>query len=248
MSDKSALSRRRPHASGLTLDPRTKIFAIIVVSWVVLSTSGNESAAVAVIRWALIAMPFALMLSSQIYGEALRYVVTFSIFSGLPVLVWRLISPGNVVLNITLMWLGAFSLILPGATCGIYALRTTTASEFLVAMQKMRCPDAVTIPAAIVFRFFPTVVEEYREIKIAMKMRGIGGIRQPIRMMEYRFVPLLVSVVSIGNELSKSAVTRALGSKKKRTSISQVRFKAVDSVVMLFLVLSFCTVLIEKIW
>ena len=115
-------------------------------------------------------------------------------------------------------------------------------------MQKIRCPDTINIPTAIVFRFFPTVVEEYRDIKSAMRMRGIGGLRQPLRMLEYRLVPLLVSVVSIGNELSKSAVTRALGSKRKRTSICEVKFKAIDGVAMLLLMACLCVVLAGKVW
>ena len=197
MSDHMVIRRRGRRAGSLALDPRTKILVIIVVSWVVLSTSGNESGTVAAIRWALISLPF---------------------------------------------------LLLPGATCGVYALRTTTASEFLVSMQKIRCPDTINIPTAIVFRFFPTVVEEYRDIKSAMRMRGIGGLRQPLRMLEYRLVPLLVSVVSIGNELSKSAVTRALGSKRKRTSICEVKFKAIDGVAMLLLMACLCVVLAGKVW
>ena len=248
MSDHMVIRRRGRRAGSLALDPRTKILVIIVVSWVVLSTSGNESGTVAAIRWALISLPFILLVSAQLYGEAIRYAVTFAVLSVLPLLAWRFAPSGNVALDVFLMWLGAFSLILPGATCGVYALRTTTASEFLVSMQKIRCPDTINIPTAIVFRFFPTVVEEYRDIKSAMRMRGIGGLRQPLRMLEYRIVPLLVSVVSIGNELSKSAVTRALGSKRKRTSICEVKFKAIDGVAMLLLMACLCVVLAGKVW
>ena len=45
-----------------------------------------------------------------------------------------------------------------------------------------------------------------------MKMRNIrfGG-KNPFLMVEYRLVPLMVSVVKIGDELSAAALTRGLG-------------------------------------
>lgn len=56
------------------------------------------------------------------------------------------------------------------------------------------------------FRFFPTVGEEYGSIADAMRMRGIrfgGG--KPAKMLEYRMVPLMISCVKIGDELSAAA-------------------------------------------
>lgn len=232
---------------GLALDPRTKLLIVLVVSWVLMSTSGSESRSVMVVRWVLIALPLLLLVVARIYGTALRYAITYAVLAGLPLLIWRSMPGSSAVIDITLTWLGAFSLIVPGMTCGLYALRTTTASEFLVAMQRIHCPDALTIPTAIVFRFFPTVGEEYRDISTAMRMRGVGGIRQPIRMLEYRLVPLMVSVVSIGNELSRSAVTRALGSGRRRTSICDIRFRVIDGAVIVLLAACAGIVLVEKV-
>ena len=42
---------------------------------------------------------------------------------------------------------------------------------------------------SIVFRFFPTVKEEYYSINHAMKLRGISFAGDPIKMLEYRIVP-----------------------------------------------------------
>lgn len=233
---------------GLVLDPRTKLLIVVIVSWVLMSTSGSESRSVMVVRWLLIALPFFLLVLSRIYGLALRYAITYAALTGLPPLIWRVMTAGNAMLDITLTWLGALSLIVPGMTCGLYMLRTTTASEFLVAMQRIHCPDVLTIPTAIIFRFFPTVREEYRDIKTAMRMRGVGGVRQPIRMLEYRLVPLLVSVVSIGNELSRSAVTRALGAKRKRTSVCDIRFRIIDGAALVLLAACAWVVFIGKVW
>ncbi len=43
-------------------------------------------------------------------------------------------------------------------------------------------------PTSIMFRFFPTILEEYRDIRTAMQMRGLSGLRNPIALLEYRFV------------------------------------------------------------
>jgi len=136
---------------GLVLDPRTKLLIVVIVSWVLMSTSGSESRSVMVVRWLLIALPFFLLVLSRIYGPALRYAITYAVLAGLPPLIWRVMTAGNAMLDITLTWLGALSLIVPGMTCGLYMLRTTTASEFLVAMQRIHCPDVLTIPTAIIF-------------------------------------------------------------------------------------------------
>lgn len=76
----------------------------------------------------------------------------------------------------------------------------------------------------VMFRFFPTIKEEYRNVQDAMKLRGVGSVRDPMKMLEYRMVPFLMSVVSIGNDLSASALTRALNSPNRRTNVCNIGF------------------------
>ena len=61
-----------------------------------------------------------------------------------------------------------------------------------------------------VFRFFPTIGEEDADISEAMRMRGIrfGG-KHPGKMLGYRLIPLMISIVKIGDALS-AALTRGL--------------------------------------
>lgn len=224
--------------AGFRLDPRTKLLAAIVVSAVLLSPSQADGQLGTTARWVLIALPAALFIASGHARAALSYGATFLILAGTPELVWHVAHWDNPLLGTLVAWLGGMSLITPGMTCCWYALRTTSASEFIAAMQRMHCPDTLTIPAAVAFRFLPTIAEEYHEIRTAMRMRGISGLRNPIAMLEYRFVPLLVSVVSIGNELARSAVTRALGSGRRRTSVCRIGLHVADYLV--FLVLAGC--------
>ena len=75
---------------------------------------------------------------------------------------------------------------------------------------------------------FPTVKEEYTAIRDAMKMRGITTFRNPMKMLEYRIVPLMMSIAKIGEELSAAALTRGLGAPQKRTNICKIGFGPLD--------------------
>ena len=93
---------------------------------------------------------------------------------------------------------------------GYYLIESTTVSEFVAAMERVHIPQKIVIPLSVVFRFFPTIREEYAAIGDAMKMRGISTLRSPIKMLEYRVVPLMISIANIGEELSAAALTRGL--------------------------------------
>ena len=125
---------------------------------------------------------------------------------------------------------------LPSAMMGYYLLSTTKVSEFVLAMQRMHIPEAFIIPFSVMFRFFPTISEEAESIGNAMRMRGITGknfFKNPQAVLEYRIVPLMMSVVTIGNDLSAAALTRGLGNGKKRTSICRIGFHWKDFALMI---------------
>lgn len=60
------------------------------------------------------------------------------------------------------------------------------------------------------------------------KIRIFIFLFKPVEILEYRLVPLMISVVNIGEDLSASALTRCLGYKKSRTNISRCGFGWVD--------------------
>ena len=73
----------------------------------------------------------------------------------------------------------------------------------------------ITIPLSVLFRFIPTMQEESAAIKDAMRMREVQfGTKKfwqnPAALIEYRFIPLMISVVKIGDDLSAAALTRGL--------------------------------------
>ena len=86
-------------------------------------------------------------------------------------------------------------------------------------MEKMHIPQKIVIPMSVVFRFFfPTVKAEYAAIRDAMKMRGITTLRSPMKMLEYRVVPLMMSIAKIGErELSAAASHARAWEHRRRT-------------------------------
>ena len=85
----------------------------------------------------------------------------------------------------------------PSVVMGYFVVTTTTVSEFVAAMERLHLPQQITIPMSVMFRFFPTVAEEWSAIGDAMRMRGVrfgGGKASAI--LEYRIVPMSRSVPS----------------------------------------------------
>ena len=79
------------------------------------------------------------------------------------------------------------------------------------------------------FRYFPTLGEEYRSIHDAMKMRGIGQtIKDHLTYIEYVLVPIMMSTVRIADELSAASLTKGLSAGGRRTHICRIRLNALD--------------------
>jgi len=201
------------------LDPRTKLIIMIALNLVIFS--GKSSVAVTVMA----VMPILLIaLSGKIMAAAVCGAIC--IFAGFGV---DLISPIFTGMLSTLIVMFSYTMyrMLPVVIMGYYLVSTTTVSEFVASMERIHAPRQLVIPLSVMFRFFPTVAEEASSIGDAMKMRGI---RFGINALEYRVVPLLMSTVKIGDELSAASLTRGLGNPVRRTNICSIGFHIQDIV------------------
>lgn len=209
----------------LSLDPRTKIMILICVN--IVTVGGGLNGTAGLIRPFFGMLPFILLLSGYKYKPAFLYLVfiSFSIFTEL-----FLVHITTGILNLfCIIFSGIISRFVPGLITGYYLVSTTKISEFIASMERMKISPKIIIPFAVMMRFFPTVKEESAAISDAMRMRGIrlGG-ENPFVMLEYIIVPLLMSTVKIGEELSSAALTRGLGAPVKRTNICKAEFKIPD--------------------
>lgn len=212
----------------IPIDPRTKILLTVSVSTIMMA--GGTGGIMNIVRPCLFMLPMLLLMLSKKWKTVTRFLITYALLFALEITVlpmlkgtWNFILGGAV---------GIYTHILPGFVMGYYMIESTTVSEFVAAMKRMRISEKIVIPLSVVFRFFPTVKEEYHSINYAMKMRGIEVIGDPMKMLEYRIVPLMVSVAKIGEELSAAALTRGLGSPIKRTNICNIGFGVLDIVLI----------------
>lgn len=222
----SILIQRKSERS-LPLDPRAKLFIALVVSTIMIV--GDGRGALAIVQPILAAVPAIFFVLLGRYGTAAKYAVIYALTKAVPLFV--ITHTDLTVLVLAAGIVGALGKMLPGIFMGYFLVATTTVSEFIAAAERMHLPQALVIPISVMFRFFPTTVEEYGSIKDAMRMRGIHGFRNPMTMMEYRLVPLLMSVVNIGGDLSASAITRGLDSPRPRTNACVIGFGWPDALV-----------------
>lgn len=207
------------------LDPRTKLALLITIAVFVLGGTGGES--MRTFRIVLSVLPFVLMLCS---GKIVSFIIGCAVvgagFAAQSCMVPLLRGTPAFIL---LMICGIVTSFVPCIMMGKYMVSTTTVSEFIAAMERLHVSEKITIPLSVMFRFFPTVQEEFASINAAMKMRDIrfGGNRAG-NVVEYRLIPMIMCSVKIGDELSAAALTRGLGAPVKRTNICKIGFGFLD--------------------
>ena len=210
--------------SGILLDPRTKLAVLITIAVFILGGSYEGIMQYYII--VLAAIPLLLLSVARKWKGAVLYILIFG--GSLCLEMFGLSRLAGVANYIAVAIVGILLRFTPSVVMGYFVVTTTTVSEFVAAMEKMHIPQKIVIPMSVVFRFFPTVKEEYAAIRDAMKMRGITTLRSPMKMLEYRIVPLMMSIAKIGEELSAAALTRGLGAPQKRTNICKIGFGPLD--------------------
>lgn len=212
------------------LDPRTKLLLLFTSSVFVVGNAGE--AWMNVFYWILVYLPVLLLFAEKEWKTG---IIAIIIYIGSFYVQEALQHDLTGVESMLALSLYIITKILPTVILARYIVKSTKVSEFLTAMNKMHVSDKITIPISVIFRFFPTVVEESRAINDAMRMRGIEmGANKASEALEYRMVPLIASCSIIGEELSAAAMTRGLDVGKKRSCIWKIKFRFFDWIIMGF--------------
>ncbi|MDO4281725.1 MAG: energy-coupling factor transporter transmembrane component T [Peptococcaceae bacterium] len=215
--------------NGFWLDPRTKLFLILIC---VLSAMCAPSL---VYQFALVVL---VALLGACFGKW-RYVVKGVCFYALVCVltVWIMAELSGTLRTMFIAFLGLFHKVY---ACGMLAgiiLTTTRVNEFLSAMHRLRAPKKLVIPLAVMLRYMPTIQEDWRYIKDAMRMRDVsptprGFLAHPAMCIECIYVPLLMAASKAADELSIAAITRGIENPQPRTCLVQIRCGARDWVAM----------------
>ena len=142
---------------GLWLDPRTKLFLILIC---VLASMFAPS----------LAYQFALVVLIAVLGAFFgkwKYVMKAVCFYALVCLltVWIMAELTGTLRTMFVAFLGLFHKVY---ACGMLAgiiLKTTKVNEFLSAMNRVHAPKKLVIPLAVMLRYLPTIGEDWRCIK-----------------------------------------------------------------------------------
>ena len=213
------------------LDPRTKLFLILITALVVLSRWGGED--LHAFRMILTAVPFVLLLAEKEYSYCLKSLI--GLLSSYCILYIPYVWDNSLVGTLAIVVGSILSRMIPTIAIAYYAVKTTKISEFVAGMEKMHVSEKIIIPLTVVFRFLPTLKEEFQSIADAMRMRGtcFGG-KKTSKVLEYKMIPMLICSVRIGEELSAAAITRGLASGIKRTNICKIGFGILDYAFLTF--------------
>ena len=213
--------------AGLPFDPRTKLAVLITL--VLLFLGGSFQTGMFYIPAVI---PLIILLLSRMWKSAAVYFVAYG--TSICLQEFCLANIPGIAGYLVMIFAGLLLYFGPSVAMAYYIVTTTTVSEFIAGMERLRMPRQITIPMAVMFRFFPTVMEEWHAIGDAMKMRGIrlcGGKTGSI--LEYRLVPMLMCSVKIGEELSAASLTRGLGGPVKRTNICNIGIHIQDILMLL---------------
>jgi len=216
---KQIIEQQSLHGSAL-LDPRCKILLLVCIGFVSYFLAGE------VVSLALM-LVYGLFIAVGNGGKwALKMIAAYIIVAYLNALLRYVQVP---VLSVIMSVFGVTLLkLIPIVMMGLWILRTTYMDDLMVALQRMRLPQAVTIPLVVMFRYIPTLRIEYRQIRSTMDIRGISDtlwkrVSHPLATIEYILIPLLMRCLKVTDELAASGTTRGLELECKRYALRPIR-------------------------
>ena len=226
----------------LVLDPRTKIFLVLAMG---ASITILVPIYVEILSAALLAFLF--VMNRQV-KSAIKLMAVFLFLARLTYLPQDIPGVTSIVMPIGFI---VRRFMMP-IVAGNYLISSTPVGLLMNALEKLKLPFSVVITIAVMFRFFPTLKEEYGHIKNAMKMRGIGlnavnVISKPILTLEYMMVPLLSSASRIGDELAAAGHTKGVDAPAKKVRYKTSRFTAADAFIFLYIIAVFIAAGITRI-
>lgn len=217
------------------LDPRTKL-CLLILAAVYISLQMNVQIEIFLIL--IYVLPFFL---AGLMGYGLLFLLIYTFQLSAFLFIMPLIESAFLIFILSFLTSG-FRILLPSIIIGTYGMKTTTVSEWIAAFKKIRLPNWLIIPLAVMARFFPTIREDYRSIRNAMAFRGIGTsfwdlIKHPIKTLEFILVPLLMNATQVSEDLTVSSLTKGLSLPGRHTSIVRLKMMPYDFVYLVLAIL-----------
>lgn len=212
------------------LDPRSKLYLLILSN---LTLFLHVSLATEVVLAILLLSLYYLAGKTK---SGLRMTILYLTLLGIDCFVIPIAD--GLFLNILSLFSVGIRMMLPCIISGGYAFSTTSAGEMVCGLRKLKVPECIIIPCVTVVRFFPTIAEDYRQIRSAMAFRGIATgnaalLRHPAQSLEYILMPLLMNSNNVAQDLSVAAMTKGISLPGKHTCMIELQMTWIDWLYML---------------
>lgn len=117
-------------------------------------------------------------------------------------------------------------------------------NELFYLLDKMHVPKALSIPLMVIYRYVPTISQEFRYVNESLQMRNLGfsfkNLSHIIQTAENYMVPLLARSEKIAEELSAASLCKGLSTIRKRTCYTSVGFTIIDFIYFICMLLVVC--------
>lgn len=135
---------------SLKLDPRTKLFMIVVVPAVVMMSATTPF--LWAVRIIMTMIPILLLIAEKHYASAIRFLLLYGTALFLS---FRVLSESSTgfISAFLVGYCGIIIQFMPAMITAWYVVMTTKIGEFVCVMQKMHIPDGITISLAVVMCF-----------------------------------------------------------------------------------------------
>lgn len=217
------------------LDPRSKIIILAILSFMVFNDVSLYVSSI------LVLIPCICLFFSNHEKSAMIYIVVYVLAKFIQISILPNSTGFVAIILITFSY--TTTRMLPILMMGYYTISTTKVSEFIASMEKSNIPRDIIIPVSVVFRYIPSVLEEIKSISNAMKMRGFGlnikSLKNPLKLIEFYMIPILISAVKTADELSAASLTRGLSNPEPRTHLLEVKLTYFDYALLAITLIGF---------
>ena len=234
MQNKSNLERtikEKPWAekrNPFNPNPITKLLVLLVLGFTIMNYLPFYG------EWAVVLLFSVFFFLNGFRRTALFAPLVFAALCFIPGYSTQYFMP--VPLRILFSFLYIFRLLFLTYLAGSFFMRTSDVGAILSSMDFLHIPQFISIPIAVMFRFFPAFTEEKKAIERAMKIRGIQT-WNPMQNLLYVSIPLLIISANIAEDIAKAAECKCIENPVKKTRYNTVRLQIVDAVFLFSILL-----------
>lgn len=201
------------------LDPRASFLILILLNIAAFAPTHLWIECMAVICCA------AVMCWCRRTRSAMRWCAAYAVLFVTTILIAQVSNPVTASFAVVLI---VFRRVFCVGMFGSNLIATTRVGELACALTRAHVPRGIVVAVSVGLRFFPTIATEFQRVIEAMRVRGIrlspvAIARNPVRVMEHLFVPVMSRFAIVADELGNAAVVRGIDSSKPRTSYYDLR-------------------------